>query len=216
MQAEVKVAEAETVLHLKDDFYRDGFRFIWLSIVMTIAAIILLIMVSLYFFLNQVLPINFSVYDDFRVQPDIPVDRPYMDTANLVQWGSTVIPKIFSMNFINYNQKLKEVAQFFTPNGWEKYGAIVKTAINLDELIKNKVFVTASADGAPVVLNQGLIEGRYAWWLQIPVEVHYSGIGGVGADAHATNLIVQFLVVRVPTLDNLDGIRIENMIANQK
>lgn len=211
MQTAVKHegTSATEVVCLMDNFYRDRFRLILLSLAMVVGAIALLIVVSLYFFMHQVLPVTFGVYPEWRVQMDVPVDRAYPALPDMFQWVSTVIPKIFATDFINYGQSFKALTPYFSENGWAIYMGIVKTYMNQEDIVKNKQFVTALAAGAPVILNQGIVEGKYAWWVQMPIEVRYSGID---ANVHTVNLVVQALVARVSTVNNLDGVVIDNMI----
>lgn len=200
------------VAYFRDDYYRDGFKTLLLSLAMIVGSIGLLIVLSLYFFLHQVLPITFPTYEGFRVQPDVPVNRPYLHVADLLQWVSQTLPSIMDLDFINYNTELKAATPFFTPNGWTKYLSLTNTYMSYDEISKNKVFVQANASGAPVILNQGVVEGKYGWWVQMPLDVRYSGVDG---NTRNKRLVIQALVVRVPTLNNLDGVAIENMIVNQ-
>lgn len=203
-------------LRLNDDFYRDGFRLVWLSIAMIVGAIGLLITVSLYFFLHQVVPVHFNVYEGFRVQPDIPVSKPYLHIPDLAQWVSSTVPLLFATDFINYNETLQSLGHYFTPNGWGKYETLITTFLNKDNILAKKLFVSVTAGGAPVVLNQGIIEGKYSWWVQMPINVRYSGVGGSDNDAKTVQLVVQTLISRVPTFDNLDGVAIDNIIVNRK
>ncbi len=200
------------VAHFRDDFYRDGFRVILLSLGMVVGAIGLLIVVSFYFLVHQVVPITFPVYQDWRIQADVPVDQPYLHIADLLQWVSKAMPQIFEFDFINYNQELQTDTVYFTNNGWAKFLALTSAYMSHDDVMKNKVFVQAIPSGAPVVLNQGAVDGKYAWWVQMPLVVRYSDVDGNNRDI---KLLIQVLVIRVPTLDNLDGVAIENIIANQ-
>jgi len=207
-----KAADTEVVGYIRDNFYRDGFNTVLLSMAMVVAAIGLLIILSLYFFLHQVLPITFPVYPDWRIQPDVPLDSPYLHAADLLQWTSEKVPTVLNFDFMNYEQDIKKSAPLFTTNGWPKYLELVNTFMGSDEVLQNKDFVKTTPLGAPIVLNQGIVEGKYGWWVQIPVEVRYSGVSGV---SHTTKLIIQTLIVRISTLNNLDGVAIENIIAKK-
>src|SRR5579885_760780 len=133
--AEEQRLNGNRIAHLHDDFYRDGFQFIWLSIALTVSAIGLLIIISLYFFLHQVLPVTFSVYEDFRVQADVRVDKPYVHTPDLLQWASNAVPALFIIDFIDYNQSLQELSHYFTVNGWAKYLSTANVFINHDDIV---------------------------------------------------------------------------------
>ncbi len=216
MQTEIpdQANDGLVTVHLRDDFYRDGFRMVLLSLGMVVTATALLIIVSLYFFLHQVLPITFPVYEDWRVQADVPLDRPYIRTPDLLQWVSTVLPKVFSYDFVNYDMQLKNAVSSFTSDGWIKYNELLNAIASKAEITNKKLFLTATMAGAPVVLNQGIIEGQYAWWVQMPINVRYSGVER--NDATETKYTIQVLLVRVSTLNNLDGISIGNIILSQQ
>lgn len=200
-------------VQLRDDFYRDGFRKILLSLAMLAGATVLLVIVSLYFFLHQVLPITFVIYPDRHVLPDVPLSKPYLSTPDLLQWVSNVLPKAFTFDFEDYDHEFKDLRQYFTANGWNKYSELANTLVNRNELLNKKMFISATPGGAPVILNQGIIDQNYAWWVQMPINVRYSDVEEMTHDAKFT---IQALLVRVSTLNNLDGISIENMTLNQE
>ena len=55
--------------------------------------------------------------------------------------------------------------------------------------------------------NEDSLKGIYGWWIQMPVNLSYSS-----AEKGSTlPLVIQVLVVRVSTQNNLSGVAIENM-----
>ena len=72
----------------------------------------------------------------------------------------------------------------------------------------NKLFVNGTLTAVPQIFKQGLLSGRYAWWVEMPVSIKYDGF----KPPPEKNLKLQILVVRVPTLNNLMGVGIENVI----
>jgi hypothetical protein len=73
------------------------------------------------------------------------------------------------------------------------------------------MFASSSPQRAPFILNQGLLLGRYGWWVQMPMTIKYIGNNLVPAQT----LKLQVLVVRVPTLNNLSGVGIDNIIVDK-
>lgn len=212
--------ETVTVV-LQTNFYRDGFNLVKLSISLVLLSIIMLLAVSMYFFAQQILPTKFAVQDNFRVQEDVDLSYPYLSISDVLQWVAVTIPEILSNNFVYYEECLQNNAKYFTMGGWEKYQDIVKVFINSTDIKKNKYFVTAQATGAPVVLNQGVVDNRYAWWIQLPVSINYisslqnSSIDNMQRSSTTSNLYIQILVVRLSTKDNLEGIKIDNIIVQR-
>lgn len=199
------------VVRLRDDFYRDGFYKILLALLTIIVAITFLVLLSVYLFLAKPPPVNFRVDNDWRILPPVPVDQVYLSTPDLIQWVSQTIPTTFTFDFVSYTKQLKNYAQYFTSNGWSKYLDQINTYVNYNYVQSDKVFVNTNAGGAPFILNQGMLSGRYAWWIQMPINVHYITVDRNGASP----LVVQALIVRVPTLNNLYGVGIDNIIVSK-
>lgn len=203
--------EGWQVVRLKDDFYRDGFYKIVFSLLSIIAAIIFLIILSLYIYFTKPQPVNFAADNEWRVLPPIPLDKPYLSTPDLIQWTSEVLPSVFTFDFINYSKQLKNSAHYFTKNGWNKFLEQVNVYANFNTIQNAKLFVNAEAAGAPFILSQGLLEGKYAWWIQMPFNIQYINVD----KASVTPLVIQMLITRVPTLNNLYGVGIENIIVTK-
>ncbi len=79
---------------------------------------------------------------------------------------------------------------------------------NLNTLQNAKLFVSTTAAGGPVIYNRGLLNGTYGWWIRMPLIVSYNGGNAPGG----LQLMVQVLVIRVSTLNNLNGVAIQNII----
>lgn len=194
-------------IEIRQDFYRDSFGKLVFIIVSVFIAIIFLIAVSLYLYLNEPPPVTFLVDKEWRVQPEVPVNQPYLSIPDLLQWVSDAVPRSFVFDFIHYNDQLKNASQFFTNDGWKVFLDQLNIYANYNTVQSGKLFVNGVPAGAPIVLNQGLVSGRYGWWVQMPITITYSSGG-----QNTKNLTLQILVVRVSTLNNLNGVGIDNVI----
>lgn len=203
--------EEVQVVRLRNDFYRDGFYKVLLALAILIMAIVLLTLLSVYLFLFKPPPVNFKADNEWRLLPPVPLDQPYLTTPDLIQWVTEALPASFNYDFINYTSQLKDKAQYFTPNGWKKFLDQINTYANYNDIQTQKLFLNASAAGAPFVLNQGLLEGKYGWWVQMPIIIRVISID----KNYPQHLVIQALVVRVPTLNNLDGVGIDNIIVSK-
>ena len=152
-------------------------------------------------------PINFATAEEWRTLPPIPLGQPYPKQPDLIQWGSDVLPSVFMFDFVNYNLELKNAERYFTENGWKKYIESVNNFASYNAVVNSKLFVGASAAGAPFVLQQGLLEGVYAWRIQMPINLSYS----TAVQSSPVPLVMEVLMVRIPTLNNLSGVAIENI-----
>lgn len=199
------------VVELQDDFYRDSFGRVIFIIISLLGAIALLIVASVYLYLEKPSPVYFPVAEEWRVLPPVPVTQPYLTEPDLLQWTSDAILKSFVFDFNRYNDQLKNASQYFTPDGWRIFLNQLNNYANYTNVQTNKLFINAVPAGAPFILNQGLLSGRYAWWVQMPVTLNYIAANRTTPQT----LMLQVLVVRVPTLNNLNGVGIDNVIINR-
>lgn len=203
------MAEEEgQLVTLRTDFYRDSFGKIIFIIASILAAMTLLIIISLYLYFNQPSPVLFSVDNEWRVQPPVPLDQPYLSKPDLLQWVSNVLPAAFRFDFIHYNDQLKTASQYFTADGWKVFLNQLNNYANYNNVQNEKLFINGVASSAPYVVNQGIFSGRYAWWVQMPIDLNYETYNR----KYTRGLMLQVLVVRVPTSNNLSGVGINNVI----
>ncbi len=200
------------VVRLRNDFYRDGFYKVLIALTMIVVAITLLVATSVYIYTQKPPPVTFLTDNDWRAFPPVPVNLSYPKTADLLQWVSEVLPDTFRYDFENYAKELEEAKQYFTDNGWSKMMAQLDTYANANVIQSSKLFLNANASAAPVILNQGIIDGRYGWWIQLPIVIHYSSV----EKHYDTPLVFQVLVTRVSTLEDLTGIAIDNVVLVKK
>lgn len=210
MQGETVITEALPVV-LKEDFRSDGIRMAVFSLATLTFSLLLLLLLSLWLFATRPVPVYFSTDRHFRMVTPDPVNRPWISEADLVQWISTVLPAVFTLDFVNYPVALSSAAGYFTPVGFKKFQAILAARASEKMVTTDRLFVSAHAAGAPIILNQGLLQGEYGWWMQMPLDLSYSS-----AEKSTVNaLVIQVLVVRVPAQDDLKGIRIENIVVRK-
>jgi hypothetical protein len=207
------MADNETeIVSLRDDFHRDSFGKLMLIMAGMIGAIVLLLATSLYLYLSEPPPITFPVNKEWRVQPDVPLEQPYLETPILLQWVSDTLRNAFQFDFIHYNDQLKSAAHNFTDDGWRVFLDQLNNYANYNDVQTKKMFINSIPDSAPFLINPGgVLLGRWAWWIQAPITIHYIGNDGTSSKT----LTLQVLVVRVPTLNNLMGVGIDNIIVAQ-
>ena len=207
------MAEEELQLvSLRDDFYRDGFYKAFTAFAILFLAIGLLIAVSLYLHFSKPAPVVFGTGDGFRTVAVVPVNQSYLKFPQLAQWASEVVPKLFTYDFVNYDREFEANKQYFAVdgNGWKAYLNLLKLHADATVIKDAKLFANAKPGGAPFLVNQGVLPnvGIYAWWIQMPLDLSYS-------NGNEKTLTIQALIIRVPTLDNINGVAIENILATQ-
>ena len=164
------MAEDELVtVILQDAFYRDSFSKFVLVIFSFCLAILLLLVLSIYLILDNPPPVTFPVAEQWRVQQPVPLDQPYIPTPELLQWTNDAVQKLFVFDFTNYNEQLAALKQYFTADGWKIYLNQLNNYANYNNVQKDRLFVSMELRGAPIILNQGLLSGKWGWWVEIPI-----------------------------------------------
>lgn len=203
--------DAVMTVTLRDDFYRDGLGKVTFIAFCICVALGVLIMLIIYLHASKPSPVIFVTDKNFRIQAEVPLNQPYLTQPEVLQWVSHAVPTAFNYDFINYAQQLQAAQHFFTADGWRIFINHLNSYANPALIRSNKLFVTGVAAGAPTILNWGNLNGKIAWWVQMPVTISYAGYKPLATAV----LTLQILVVRVPTTVNLNGVGIANVIVKE-
>ncbi len=91
------------------------------------------------------------------------------DKTQLVVWVSEAITATYSFNHENFVQRQKEIAKYYTVDGWKAYSdALLKSGL-LKTVEKNNYSVTAVPTLPPVIKQ---IDEKN-WQADMPLLVHY-------------------------------------------
>jgi intracellular multiplication protein IcmL len=200
--------DALEVVRLRSNFYRDNYRRLIVAVLAVIGLNFLLLGIIIYQYKTRPEPRYFATSADGRITPIYPLTSQVVTTSELLQWVNEAAVAAYSYNFSNYRKALQDASQYFTPEGWDKYQAALKSSRNLETVIQKKLVVSAEATGAPVIVDKGLLGDRYAWKVQMPLLVRFQGNTNI-----ETPLMVTLLVTRVSTLYVPKGIAIAQYIA---
>ena len=195
---------------IRNDFYKDGYRSI-LKLAVFQSIIILLLIAAMFFviYVNQPENRYFATTEDGRLVPMTSLDEPNLSTPALMSWVAQSATEVMTFGFNDYRRRLQEASRNFTRKGWESFTQALQRS-RIIEMVENNQQVTTSAPaGAPVLQSEGLVNGRYQWQIQLPMIISYQS----GAKTRSDNLMINITVVRVPRLENPNGVGIEQWIA---
>lgn len=204
--------DALETVRLRNNFYRDNYRRLVGMLLLMIIINIGLLGGIVYLVTHRPTPQYFATSADGRIIPLHPLSDPVVTDAELLQWVNEAIISAYSFNFINYRKELQDAAQYFTPEGWAQYQAGLRASRNLETVIAKKMVVSAVATGAPQITDRGILNGRYAWRIRMPILATFQS----GTEKIQQPLTVNVLVVRVSTLDVPKGIAIAQFYAAER
>lgn len=148
--------------------------------------------------------------DEEIIEPSlIALDEPNVSTQGLLSWASVAATAAYTLDFQNYETKLASIREYFTQSGYDNYLAALDAQGKIDDIVSQQLLVTSVISGTPVVLSEGILEGRRAWKLQLPLLVTYQG---ASEKSTRQNIAVNMMVTRVPTTDAPKGIGIVQFV----
>lgn len=188
---------------------RLGIHSLLVGIQLTSASLIVLI--GLIFFLELTKPEQTYLVSDLNgnLTNITALDEPNVSPSTLLRWVSLAVTGVYTLDFVDYQQTLDNLSQYFTKAGYQNF----LTAANerVQTIIAQKLVVTAVVAGTPVIVQEGIMHGFYFWQIQVPILLSYQG---ASEKSTKQTLAIKLLVMRVPTKEALTGIGIAQIQDN--
>lgn len=200
---------AAELVQLRNKFYYDSYKSLWLALLLMVIVNLLLVGVIYYQVTHKPLPQYFAISSDGKIVKLQPLSEPVVSSAILLQWAGQASVSTYSYNFVNYREALQQVQNKFTADGWRNFENALRSSRMLETVVSKKLVVSAVATGAPVILDQGVIGGYYAWKVNIPILVTYES----ATESTPVPLDVTMVISRVSTINHPDGIAISSFVA---
>lgn len=196
----------------KYDKSRDAYRrLVRINIFLVCLALLMAIILTFQVF-KPAKPHYYATTRQGDVVPMFALSQPLVTNEYVAQWASIAARKSFSFSFTDFYQQIQAITPYFTKDGMIAFKQALSSS-GLANTIENKhLVVSAVVNGAVVTINQGVINGRYHWVLQLPVLLTYSS----ASDDKHKQMIVTMSISRVPTLDANMGIQITTLKARAK
>ena len=195
----------------RNNYYKDSYKKILLALLLVIVANVVLVLAGLHVVSNPPQPKYFATSPDGRVTPLHSLSAPVISLNSLTEWATRAATAAYTFDFVNYRKSLQESSVYFTGKGWQAFEKALVASRNLDLVLTKKLVTTAVAQGSPVVLKRGILNGVYSWQVQLPILVSYQS-----ASMNVQQpVLVTMLISRVNVLNNPDGIAIAQFVASQ-
>ena len=202
--------DALQVVKLRNEFYRDNYRKVVAALLLSFFILLVLVAALFYIVSHPPAPRYFATSSDGRLAPLVPFSQPNLSNSAILEWSNTAAAAAYSYNFVNYRQALQQAADYFTPEGKQMFFTAIKNSNNLQAVISKKLIVSAVATGVPVILEQGILAGRYTWKVQIPMLITFQS----ASQFSQQSVTVTLLIVRISTLTSPRGIGIAQFIVS--
>ena len=200
--------DALTVVTLRNKFYKDSQRKVMLALLIALLVNCVLAFMMVYMITHPPAPKYFATSINGRITPLFPLNEPNQSDSAVLQWANQAAIAAFTYNFVNYRDELQAASGFFTAEGWDQFLNALQQSNNLDAIKAKKLIVSAMAARAPIILQKGVLNGRFSWRVQMTILVTYQS----ASEFTQQNNVVTMLITRVSTLNSPRGIGISQFV----
>lgn len=204
------IKDAIATVMNRNAFYRDGYRLLMrISLLQGLIIVLMGLIIGSMLLTMDTKYVYFATTADGRIINIVPVSEPFRSNAEVLTWSSRAVRDAMQFNYADYRQRLEQASVNFTVTGKESFLKALTEANILKMVGARKALVSLDLEGAPEIIQNGVRDGVYTWYVKIPVVIKYEG-----QDVPASQrVILRLTIVRVSTLQNPDGISIEQWVA---
>lgn len=154
-------------------------------------------------------PRYFIAREDGGVIPIVPVDRPYLNDAAVLNFAVEAITNSLTLNFANWRSQLASATDFFErPNGWNNFLQALEGSGTLD-LIRNRNLVSSVVANGAVIVDRGPdARGRYRWVVQVPITISYQS----ASEGRSESRLAELEITRLPTWQTSRGVGVTRVL----
>ncbi|MDN7527693.1 DotI/IcmL/TraM family protein [Burkholderia orbicola] len=146
--------------------------------------------------------------DNGRIFPLIPMSQPYRKAADVIQYAKDTMNRSFTMDFLNWRQQLEDVRGNYTRDGFKSFIASLQASGVLATVRDRRMNMSVTA-GTGVLTKEGVENGVYVWYVEMPIEVKLSG---QTSELPAQRFLATVRIERVSTLDSIEGIGVGQLV----
>lgn len=155
---------------------------------------------------HRPLPTFYAIQPNGQRMTLEPQDLPSLRPDTILRFATKAAVAAYTFDFVNYKAEIGSARPYFTSAGWSNYLQSVAEVIK--GITANKLFISAVVAGAPVISNQGELDGIYSWQVQIPFLVTYQS----AQSAEQAKYTVSVTIVRTPTTIDPIGMGIDSFV----
>lgn len=139
--------------------------------------------------------------------PSIP-DLAITQSA-VLDWANQLAIAGYTYDFAHYKEEFQSLSNYFTPDGWKQFYNALEKSNNLEVVIAKKLKVTAVVTKTPIILQQGILNGRYSWRVQTFLLATYQN----DKEYTQQTLEVIILIARTSPIEGTNSLRVIQFIA---
>ncbi len=145
----------------------------------------------------------FSYMPDGSLYEMIPLNRPVINQAALLEWVTSATEETMSFTAKDHEQELRHSTQYFSRDGWESFAGLLQEMELLKPLEQGTAYTIAHST-TPVIIGQNIIDGRLRWVLETDLDIFFYTENK--QRIKLKHLPLRITIERSPALENTNGI----------
>jgi hypothetical protein len=123
---------------------------------------------------------------------------PDGENALIIYWATMAIKDMLDYDYVHYRSVIQEASKYFTPVGHRKFIKALIDSRNLETIKARSAVVIPQVTGKAQILGTRMIDGRFAWDVQMPVQLTFESVRY--QTPIIQNLTAKMSIARVSTL----------------
>jgi intracellular multiplication protein IcmL len=188
----------------KNSFSKDSL--VWLCLVIVIQLIFLGCQIAFIViqFNNKPEPVYFSLNKNDQLINATPLEQPGLTDAELLNWVTEAMIVSFSFNYHNYENISEKIDEYFDSAGIASYLKMITEHKQIQQVVDKKLILSGRPTAAPRVVQDGVVDGRYAWQVLLPFILKFNN----QKTKVDTELTLNILIVRTSEQQASLGVKI--------
>ena len=139
------------------------------------------------------------------------ITNPHRTGDEISAWGSMVVAEAMSFRVGLFEQHIQDIKKLFVREGWQGYTAYLQSTKLLDVIRSGKYAVYTAAEGEPLVLQSGRVDGAWQWQLDVSIitTIAQPDANGEEQAVSSNRAKIRILLTRVAEGAGPDGIAVK-------
>lgn len=189
-------------------FYRDRYRSLLSAFVLLLVLCLVLVGAVTALAMRQPATHYFATDETGRIVALQPLDQPHVNASIVLDFAERTTKAAYSYSFATYRDDIGRLRDRFSQRAFQALIGAITDSRNLEAVKSKKLVVTAATDGAPVITAEGVIEGRYAWRIEVPLTVTYQS----SSERVNQSIVAKLLVRRAPRVDRPEALEVDQFV----
>lgn len=156
-------------------------------------------------------PVPFAVTPNGRIIPLQPLSTPIVGEDQLLSIAQNDIIQSYTFTFANYEKQMAYLRPKFSSAAFTSFQASLAGSKTISRLQDEKLLISAVPLGAPVLIAQGILNGRLSYHIQMRVLITYSSDSKTSTQSSTKT--INIVLQRANTRRYPDGVKIIQLYA---